>query len=153
MSWSAKCYTRLATSMVHTRNIVARFCILFLLVQAAFAAPKKEKKPLHESKTLASRIEKILSQPDVARAFWGIEAVDVASGETLYTLNADKLFTPASNTKLFTTSTVLALIGPDYKYRTTVETTGALDKYGRLSGDVVLVGRGDPNLTGGVLAY
>ena len=139
--------------MVRTRNIVARFCILFLLVQAAFAAPKKEKKPLHESKTLASRIDKILSQPDVARAFWGIEAVDVASGETLYTLNADKLFTPASNTKLFTTSTVLALIGPDYKYRTTVETTGALDKYGRLSGDVVLVGRGDPNLTGGVLAY
>ena len=124
-------------------------------MQVAFAASKKprDKKPAHESKALASRIEKILSQPDVARAFWGIEAVDVATGETLYTQNADKLFTPASNTKLFTTSAVLALIGPDYKFRTTVETTGSLDKYGRLSGDVVVVGRGDPNLTGGTLAY
>src|SRR5690348_10487572 len=118
--------------MVRTRNALARFCLLLMLTQAAFAASKKkEDKTAHESKGLASRIEKILSQPDVARAFWGIEAVDVASGETLYTLNADKLFTPASNTKLFTTSAVLALVGPEYKYRTTIETTGALDKYGR----------------------
>jgi serine-type D-Ala-D-Ala carboxypeptidase/endopeptidase (penicillin-binding protein 4) len=140
--------------MVRTRNALARFCLLLMLTQAAFAASKKkEDKAAHESKGLASRIEKILSQPDVARAFWGIEAVDVATGETLYTLNADKLFTPASNTKLFTTSAVLALVGAEYKYRTTVETTGTLDKYGRLSGDVQIVGRGDPNLTGGVLAY
>src|SRR5512147_1749388 len=141
--------------MLRTRHALARLLILLLLVQVAFAAPKdkKEKKPAHESKSLARRIDRILSQPDVARAFWGIEAVDVATGETLYTQNADKLFTPASNTKLFTTSAVLALVGPEYRYRTTVETTGGVDKYGRLSGDVVLVGRGDPNLTGGVLAY
>ncbi|MGA1998495.1 MAG: D-alanyl-D-alanine carboxypeptidase/D-alanyl-D-alanine-endopeptidase [Terriglobales bacterium] len=140
--------------MFRSRHAVARICILFLLVQIAFAAAKpKDKKPAHVSTGLASRIEKILSQPDAARAFWGIEVVDVASGETLYTQNADKLFTPASNTKLFTTSAVLALIGPDYKFRTTIETTGSLDKYGRLSGDVAVVGRGDPNLTGGTLAY
>jgi D-alanyl-D-alanine carboxypeptidase/D-alanyl-D-alanine-endopeptidase (penicillin-binding protein 4) len=140
--------------MFRSRQAVARICVVFLLVQVAFAAAKnKDKKPAHVSTGLAGRIEKILSQPEAARAFWGIEAVDVASGETLYTQNADKLFTPASNTKLFTTSAVLALIGPDYKFRTTIETAGSLDKYGRLSGDVVVVGRGDPNLTGGTLAY
>ena len=141
--------------MVRSRHLAPRIAILLLLLlQGAVAASKdKDKKPPHESKALANRIEKILSQPDVARAFWGIEAVDVETGETLYTQNADKLFTPASNTKLFTTSAALALIGPDYKFRTTVETTGTLDKYGRLSGDVVIVGRGDPNLTGGTLAY
>jgi D-alanyl-D-alanine carboxypeptidase/D-alanyl-D-alanine-endopeptidase (penicillin-binding protein 4) len=34
-----------------------------------------------------------------------------------------------------------------------VETTGALDRYGRLTGDLVLVGRGDPNLSGRQLPY
>src|SRR5438874_2334296 len=141
--------------MVRSRHLAPRIAILLLLLlQGAVAASKdKDKKPPHESKALANRIEKILSQPDVARAFWGIEAVDVETGETLYTQNADKLFTPASNTKLFTTSAALALIGPDYNFRTTVETNGTLDKHGRLIGDLVLVGRGDPNLSGRELPY
>ena len=77
----------------------------------------------------------------------------LATGETLYSQNSDKLFTPASNTKLFITAAALALIGPDYKFRTTVETTGTLDRYGRLNGDLILVGRGDPNLSGRELPY
>ena len=71
----------------------------------------------------------------------------------LVALNEDKLFTPASNAKLFTTAAVLGLIGPDYRFKTTVETMGTLDKYGRLNADLVLVGRGDPNLSGRTLPY
>ena len=93
-----------------------------------------------------------MAQPDLAKGFWGIEIAS-AGGKVIYSLNSDKLFTPASNTKLFTTAAALALIGPDYKFRTTVETNGSLDKYGRLSGDVVLVGRGDPTLSGRELPY
>jgi serine-type D-Ala-D-Ala carboxypeptidase/endopeptidase (penicillin-binding protein 4) len=47
----------------------------------------------------------------------------------------------------------MALVGPDYRFHTTVETMGAIDKYGRLNSDLVLVGRGDPNLSGRVLPY
>src|SRR5712691_3561899 len=104
-------------------------------------------------KPLPARIAAILSDPDLARGFWGIEVVSLPSGRILYAQNADKLFTPASNTKLFTTAAALALVGPDYKFHTTVETTGALDKHGRLSGDLVLMGRGDPNLSGRELPY
>jgi serine-type D-Ala-D-Ala carboxypeptidase/endopeptidase (penicillin-binding protein 4) len=104
-------------------------------------------------KPLQDRIAGVLSAPDLGRGFWGIEVVSLSTGETLYSQNADKLFTPASNTKLFTTAAALALIGPDYKFHTTVETTGTLDRYGRLNGDLILVGRGDPNLSGRELPY
>ena len=106
-----------------------------------------------ESKDLAQRINKILADGDVARGMWGIEVASLATGKDLYSLNQDKLFTPASNTKLFTTAAALALIGPDYRFHTTVETNAVLDKYGRLTGDLVLVGRGDPNLSGRTLPY
>jgi len=103
--------------------------------------------------TLAKRIDAVLSAPDLARGFWGIEVVALDDGKILYQQNADKLFTPASDTKLFTTAAALALIGPNYSSHTTVETSGTLDKYGRLTGDLVLVGRGDPNLSGRELPY
>src|SRR2546425_1572928 len=104
-------------------------------------------------RSLPARIAAVLSDPDLARGFWGIEVVSLPSGRILYAQNADKLFTPASNTKLFTTAAALALVGPDYKFHTTVETTGAMDKHGRLIGDLVLMGRGDPNLSGRELPY
>ncbi len=102
---------------------------------------------------LQARIAALLNSPDLAHGFWGIEVASLAAGETLYAQNSDKLFTPASNTKLFTTAAALALIGPEYKFRTTVETTGTLDRYGRLNGDLVLAGHGDPNLSGRALPY
>lgn len=102
---------------------------------------------------LQTRIAALLNSPDLAHGFWGIEVASLATGEALYSQNSGMLFTPASNTKLFTTAAALALIGPDYKFRTTVETTGTLDRYGRLNGDLVLVGHGDPNLSGRELPY
>src|SRR5438552_2180893 len=99
-------------------------------------------------KPLEKRIASLLAQPDLSRGFWGIEVVSLSTGKVLYAQNGDKLFTPASNTKLFTTAAALSLVGPDYTFRTTVETSGTLDKYGRLNGDLLLVGRGDPNLSG-----
>src|SRR5512133_2295097 len=106
-----------------------------------------------DSRLLAPKINAILAEKDLSRGFWGIEIVSLNTGQVLYSQNADKLFTPASNTKLFTTAAALALIGPTYQFRTTVETSGELDKYGRLNGDLVLVGRGDPNLSGRELPY
>ncbi len=129
------------------RRRLLQLLICILLASSAQAAARKP----HVS--LKKQIEAILAQPDLSRGFWGIEITSASSGKVLYSLNADKLFTPASNTKLFTTAAALALIGPEYKFRTTIETNGSLDKYGRLSGDLILVGRGDPTLSGRELPY
>jgi D-alanyl-D-alanine carboxypeptidase/D-alanyl-D-alanine-endopeptidase (penicillin-binding protein 4) len=120
------------------------FVLCFVLVAPA---------PALRRKSLGSRIEKILADPELARGFWGIEITSLTTGKVLYQQNAEKLFTPASNTKLFTTAAALALIGPDYTFKTSVETTGVLDTHGRLNGDLVLIGRGDPNLSGRELPY
>src|SRR6201990_310562 len=129
--------------MSRTRSsLAAVFCLL--LATPVYAA---------KIKPLSERIAAVLSDPDLSRGFWGIEVVSLSTGRTLYAQNADKLFTPASNTKLFTTAAALALIGPDYKFHTTVETGGTLDRYGRLTGDLFVVGRGDPNISGRTLPY
>lgn len=122
--------------------------VALLLAALPTAATARARKP-----SLDARIQELLSNPDVARGFWGIEVVSLAGGQTLYSRNADKLFIPASNTKLFITAATWALVGPDYRFHTTVESSAMLDKYGRLNGDLVLVGRGDPNLSGRTLPY
>ncbi len=126
---------------------------VFCAVLACLLVAQPSAAASHKQPSLKKQIETILEQPDLARGFWGIEVASATSGKVLYSLNANKLFTPASNTKLFTTAAALALIGPNYKFRTTVETNGSLDKYGRLTGDVSLVGRGDPTLSGRELPY
>lgn len=126
-----------------------RYLAVSVVLSALLAAP------LHAAKhkPLPSRIAAILADPDLARGFWGIEVLSISSGKVLFSQNANKLFTPASNTKLFTTAAALALVGPNYKFKTTVETDGFLDRHGRLTGDLLLVGRGDPNLSGRELPY
>ena len=93
-------------------------------------------------------IDRILDREVFAPAFWGVEVRDLRSGRVLYERNARKNFKPASTLKLVTTAAVLDAIGPDERLRTTVETAGRLDAFGRVLGDVYLVGRGDPNLSG-----
>jgi D-alanyl-D-alanine carboxypeptidase/D-alanyl-D-alanine-endopeptidase (penicillin-binding protein 4) len=78
--------------------------------------------------------------------------VDAASGEMLFEQNADRYFVPASNMKLFTSALALAKLGPDYRFHTTLETSGTVAN-GVLMGNLALVGRGDPNLSNRKFPY
>src|SRR3984957_17405976 len=101
----------------------------------------------------ASRVETALNESHAQKAFWGILVVDRDSGETLYELNADRFFTPASNAKIFTTSLALATLGPNFRFRTTLESGSKISADGHLAGDVTLVGRGDPDLSNRKFPY
>lgn len=139
--------------MRSARRSLAVFFLFLITLSYATAESKRAKTPKPNKQLLAQRIDRIINEPDVARGFWGIEVVSLKDATPLYSVNADKMFIPASNTKLFTTAAGYALIGPDYKIKTTVETNGGIDKYGRLSGDLFVVGRGDPNISGRTLPY
>lgn len=76
----------------------------------------------------------------------GIEVVQLGTNRTLFSLNSDKLFVPASNTKLFTTAMALTRLGPDHRMVTRV-LTAKEPEAGRIAGDLVLAGAGDPSMS------
>jgi serine-type D-Ala-D-Ala carboxypeptidase/endopeptidase (penicillin-binding protein 4) len=129
--------------------LVAMFCAMSITaLHAQTSAPQDQSaRPITATGRFAERAEKLVQTPPVDKGEWGLLVIDAVTGETLYEKNADKYFVPASNMKLLTTALALDTLGPDYKFRTTIETNGALAPDGKLSGDLVLVGRGDPNLS------
>jgi len=96
---------------------------------------------------LAAKIEAITNGPDYKQARWGILVVDAKTGKTVYERDADRLFMPASVTKLYSCAAALAAFGPDHKFETPVYRRGDV-KEGRLHGDLILVARGDLTLGG-----
>jgi D-alanyl-D-alanine carboxypeptidase/D-alanyl-D-alanine-endopeptidase (penicillin-binding protein 4) len=78
----------------------------------------------------------------------GAYVVDLASGDVLYSHRDSLALAPASNEKLFTTSTALLRFGVTGTLPTTLQARGGteIDADGVLRGDVYLVGGGDPTL-------
>ncbi|HEX8276430.1 MAG TPA: D-alanyl-D-alanine carboxypeptidase/D-alanyl-D-alanine-endopeptidase [Longimicrobiaceae bacterium] len=96
---------------------------------------------------LARRIESVVDRAPFDRAHWGIAVWDPSTGQAVYRRDADRHFVPASNLKLVVSAAAAHLLGPEFRYRTTVHAGGPLQD-GTLAGDVVLFGRGDPTISG-----
>src|SRR5260370_30843477 len=72
----------------------------------------------------AKRPEALLGTGPAGKGEWGLLIVDAESGETLYQQNADRYFVPASNMKLFATALALAKLGQEFRFHTTLQTSG-----------------------------
>lgn len=89
----------------------------------------------------------------LARASWGLHVVSLATGEVVYGYNEDKLFVPASNTKLYSTALALARLGPDHRFYTRARVATPPDPEGRIAGDLVLEGGGDATMGAREIPY
>lgn len=125
----------------------ASWLLILLLAQTLNAQEKGQQEKISETARFGARAEALLGADPVNKGEWGLLVADAETGVTLYEKNADDYFLPASNMKLLTTALALDTMGPDYRFRTTIETNGTLGTDGKLSGDLILVGRGDPNLS------
>jgi D-alanyl-D-alanine carboxypeptidase/D-alanyl-D-alanine-endopeptidase (penicillin-binding protein 4) len=85
----------------------------------------------------------MVNAAEFRNANWGILIVDPVAAETLYSHNAQRLFIPASNQKLVSSSVMLEQLGPNYQFRTVIAARGVVAEQ-TLSGDLAVIGRGDP---------
>lgn len=101
-----------------------------------------------------TRIEQMISaSPHLGRGHIGFEFADADTGELLAAQGADQFYTPASNTKLYTTALALERLGVNYRFKTSVRTSVALTPGETEIPDIELIGGGDPNLSGRVLPF
>jgi D-alanyl-D-alanine carboxypeptidase/D-alanyl-D-alanine-endopeptidase (penicillin-binding protein 4) len=99
--------------------------------------------PAQGQKDLTRRIDSRLDASPFNRQLWGVALVD-ENGRLLYGRNQDRLFIPASNTKLVVSAVASVLLPPDWRVKTSLY--GGPVVNGVLQGDLVLYGRGDPTM-------
>ncbi|HZI78439.1 MAG TPA: D-alanyl-D-alanine carboxypeptidase/D-alanyl-D-alanine-endopeptidase [Vicinamibacterales bacterium] len=87
------------------------------------------------------------AMPNVRRAVWGVVVHSLDRDERLFDLNADTLFVPASAAKIVSALTAADAVGWDYRFDTAVRATGPIVD-GVLTGDLIIVGSGDPTPEG-----
>ena len=99
-------------------------CVLFLLVIISFksfsqdmATDTSGKYSYSSVPEFWSQMNDIFNDPNFSNAQWGVVIQSLETGEYLYKRNEDKLFIPASDLKLFTTSTGLITLGSEYKFK------------------------------------
>ncbi|MBO0863203.1 MAG: D-alanyl-D-alanine carboxypeptidase/D-alanyl-D-alanine-endopeptidase [Chloracidobacterium sp.] len=133
--------------MKTVNRTVVQLLVIWLMIIPAFA--QQQSPAPDKPATLAelqSRITDLLDQPKFASARWGARIITTEGG-VVFERDVDKSFMPASNMKLYTMAAALDAFGPDFKIKTSVYTTRPAGKTGILNGDLILYGRGDPNLS------
>jgi D-alanyl-D-alanine carboxypeptidase/D-alanyl-D-alanine-endopeptidase (penicillin-binding protein 4) len=110
-------------------------------------ASNKRSRPPSTINQLQRAIEKIISQPRFATTRWGILIESLDRKRVLFSHEAHQLFVPASNLKLYTTAAALVHLGPAYRFRTSIFAAAPPNETGVIHGDIILYGRGDPNLS------
>jgi D-alanyl-D-alanine carboxypeptidase/D-alanyl-D-alanine-endopeptidase (penicillin-binding protein 4) len=115
-------------------------CTLTILLVAVATAPA-----LEAQRTLAKRVTKRLDTAPFDRNLWGVVLTDL-DGRIMFSRNAERLFIPASNTKLVVAAVAAALLPPDWTVKTSVYASGSVVE-SELQGDLVLYGRGDPTFS------
>ncbi|MET0965008.1 MAG: D-alanyl-D-alanine carboxypeptidase/D-alanyl-D-alanine-endopeptidase [Nakamurella sp.] len=89
----------------------------------------------------------VIDAPLYKNGQWAISVRDIDSGEQLIALNADTFFEPGSVVKTYSTGAAWLEFGPDATVVTPVKRTGEVVN-GTLTGDLVLVGKGDVTMGG-----
>ncbi len=97
---------------------------------------------------LAAKVEAVLKTPGYENGQWGLLVIDSATGKVVYEKNADRMFCPASVTKVFSTAAAMVDLGADYRFQTPIVRKGNIDVDGILHGDLIVVASGDLSLGG-----
>jgi len=117
---------------------------LLLSSSTAGLSPAPSPRTPQDSK-LGLEIDRTIDESDLTQSRWGVFVMSMKDGRVVYSRNSDKLFTPASNMKVYTTAVALDSLGADYRWRTSVYANKQPND-GIVDADLTLYGRGAPDL-------
>jgi D-alanyl-D-alanine carboxypeptidase/D-alanyl-D-alanine-endopeptidase (penicillin-binding protein 4) len=120
-----------------------------MLLWALFFASDLSAQEPQPAKTLVELQQQLsnhISQAKFDAAFWGVKVVSFESGKVIFEHNSQKVFSPASNSKLYTVALALDRLGADYRIKTSLYSSARPTASGVLKGDLIVYGRGDPTL-------
>jgi D-alanyl-D-alanine carboxypeptidase/D-alanyl-D-alanine-endopeptidase (penicillin-binding protein 4) len=123
-----------------------------LLLLGGLLFPPAPHKTAHKVVPLPKAVARILADPGVNQAHWGISVVSL-SGSPIYKLNDGQYFNPASNAKLLTTAAAYALLPSGLTFTTLVSSSAPVGSGGEVRGDVTIYGVGDPNISGRTMPF
>ncbi|SHK53919.1 D-alanyl-D-alanine carboxypeptidase/D-alanyl-D-alanine endopeptidase [Epilithonimonas mollis] len=107
-----------------------------------------EKALLSPKDQIEFNINKMFTDPVLRNANWGFVVYDPKTEKIVTAYNETAPLIPASTTKLLTTETAFSLLGTQYRWNTQLEYSGSIDADGILTGNLYIVGSGDPSLGG-----
>jgi D-alanyl-D-alanine carboxypeptidase/D-alanyl-D-alanine-endopeptidase (penicillin-binding protein 4) len=113
--------------------------------------PKPPADPTARREWLKARLDELFSTHHLAKAKVSAVVIEADTGRTVYARSESTLLNAASNVKIVTSAAALSLLGPEYRWRTTLSIVGPpsgppLPAGGEVSGDIFLRGSGDPGL-------
>jgi serine-type D-Ala-D-Ala carboxypeptidase/endopeptidase (penicillin-binding protein 4) len=126
-----------------------RFPYLSLLLLGAFLSPPTRP---HHKVPLPQAVNRILADPAVSQAHWGISVVSL-TGASIYKLNDSQYFNPASNAKLLTTAAAYALLPSGLTFTTLISSDAPVGTAGDVRGDITIFGVGDPNISARTMPF
>ena len=91
---------------------------------------------------LPEAIQKVIDQPRFDPAVWGIDVVNLDTGQVLIDHGSQRALLPGSTPKIFSTAAALETFGPDHTFVTPVYAVGHRTG-STLTGSLVLVASGD----------
>ncbi len=112
------------------------FIVFILLFCFCFAQSQSD---------LQKTINTFVKTEGLKNASISINIVDTKTGKTLGKYEPHRSLSPASSIKIITTATALAVLGNDFKFRTSLEYDGQIND-NILNGNLYIKGYGDPTL-------
>lgn len=94
---------------------------------------------------LSAAIKNVEADASFKHAIISLYVVDSKTGNVVFDKNAQTGLAPASCQKVITSASAFEMLGKEYRYKTDLAMDGQL-KNGKLSGNISLVGYGDPTL-------
>jgi D-alanyl-D-alanine carboxypeptidase/D-alanyl-D-alanine-endopeptidase (penicillin-binding protein 4) len=85
--------------------------------------------------SFSAAVDAIVAKGKKRGTLAGLRILELPRGKVIYSLNANRVFKPASNMKLVVSAAALDMLGPSFSYRTVLARRG---------NDLAIVGSGDP---------